>query len=121
MFYKKFLIVFFIVFINCNLVFAFPLESSNVSSIPSAVIKFAQEKQMENVKSNKFWNVDAEHDNYFHGYKVYSVTRKGTKGRNMILYKDANYCLKTKSKNVCKEEIRFATPDEIKEIIHVYF
>lgn len=88
--------------------------------VPPAVVRFANEKQMTNLKQHIEWNYYQQNFGYFHGYRVYPVQRKDGKGKNMILYKDINYCLKTKPKNACKEDIRFATPDEIKEIIHVY-
>lgn len=48
----------------------------DVPPIPPAIIKYAEQNQMTNVRQSEFWNYYNENEGYFHGYKVYYADRK---------------------------------------------
>ena len=44
--------------------------------IPPAIIKYAEQNQMTNVRQSLKWNYYYKNENYFHGYMVYFADRK---------------------------------------------
>ena len=98
--------------------------------IPPAIIKYAEQNQMTNVRQDINWNYYYEPENYFHGYKVYYADRKDL--APTIVY----YTLKEQKRYGAEPyrvypkkaillykngKIRRATKEEIKKITEFYY